>query len=294
MSLESGQRAEPMSRGRHAAAGTESGADRAAFDELGASILDGAAEGLLSAEADTQAARDAQAKQAETKAYEEAVKKAFGGKMGMADAGLPAICFLIVYTATNSLNPAVIGSVAVAVVMFVIRLLRKETLQHALSGLFGVLVCAAFAKFSGHAQNYYLPGILINLGSFLLFAGTALARWPIAGLMIGPITGEMTTWRQVPGRLRAFTNATWLLAGLFAVKLAVQVPLYLTHHTTALGVARLALGYPPYLACLYFAWQMIKNAPPPVMPVTDEDEAEETGDADRADNADNAAVPTAD
>lgn len=273
MSLESGQRAEPMSRSRHAAPGTE-----AVFDQIGAPVFDGATEGPLSEGEPTQAAKDAKAKEAEAKAYEDAVKKAFGGKMGMADAGLPAICFLIVYTATNSLNPAVIGSVAVALVMFVIRLLRRETLQHALSGLFGVLVCAAFAKFSGHAQNYYLPGILINAGSFLLFAGTALARWPIAGLMIGPITGEMTTWRRVPGRLRAFTNATWLLAGLFAVKLAVQVPLYLTHHTTALGVAKLALGYPPYLACLYFAWQMIKNAPPPVMPVTEDDETENSGD----------------
>lgn len=281
MSLESGQRAEPMSRARHAAPGTEADGGQPVLDGIGASILDGATHELLDgldAESRARAERDAQAKQAETKAYEDAVKKAFGGKMGMADAGLPAICFLIVYTATNSLNPAVIGSVAVAVVMFVIRLLRKETLQHALSGLFGVLVCAAFAKFSGHAQNYYLPGILINLGSFVLFAGTALVRWPIAGLMIGPITGEMTTWRHVPGRLRAFTKATWLLAGLFAVKLAVQVPLYLTHHTTALGVARLALGYPPYLACLYVAWQWIKNAPPPVMPVTDEDEDEEAAE----------------
>ncbi|NUP46503.1 MAG: DUF3159 domain-containing protein [Catenulispora sp.] len=240
---------------------------QAAFDGVMQSALDGAADDLSRAAAEeAQAQALAAAKEAEAKAYEDAVKKAFGGKMGMADAGLPAIVFLIVYTATNSLNPAVIGSVAVGVAMFAIRLLRRETLQHALSGLFGVLVCAAFAKFSGHAQNYYLPGILINLGSFVLFAGSALARWPIAGLMIGPITGEMTTWKQVPGRLRAFTNATWLLAGLFAVKLAVQVPLYLTHHTTALGVMRLVLGYPPYLACLYFAWQMIKNAPPPVMP----------------------------
>jgi len=265
MSLESGQRAESMS------------GERADLDEIGSRVFDGAADALLGEAAAAQAERDAQAKEAESKAYEDAVKKAFGGKMGMADAGLPAICFLIVYTATNSLNPAVIGSVAVAVVMFLIRLLRRETLQHALSGLFGVLVCAAFAKFSGHAQNYYLPGILINAGSFVLFAGTALIRWPIAGLMIGPITGEMTTWRQVPGRLTAFTKATWLLAGLFAVKLAVQVPLYLTHHTTALGVARLALGYPPYLACLYVAWQWIKNAPPPVMPATDEDDDEDEG-----------------
>lgn len=271
MSLESGQRAEPMSRGRHTAPGADAGGDAAVFDGVAQSAVDEAAEALLAADAERLEA----AKQAENKAYEDAVKKAFGGKLGMADAGLPAICFLIVYTATNQLNPAVLGSVAVAVVMFVIRLLRRETLQHALSGLFGVLVCAGFAKFSGHAQNYYLPGILINLGSFLLFAGTALARWPIVGLMIGPITGEMTTWRRVPGRLRAFTNATWLLAALFAVKLAVQVPLYLTHHTTALGVAKLALGYPPYLACLYFAWQMIKNAPPPVMP--DSDDADEDG-----------------
>jgi len=248
MSLESGQRAEPHAPSRPG--------DQAAFEQVMQSALDEAAQDLAH-----QAA-----KEAETKAYEEAVKKAFGGKMGMADAGLPAIVFLVVYTATNNLNPAVLGSVGVAVVMFLIRLLRRETLQHALSGLFGVLVCAGFAKFSGHAQNYYLPGILINAGSFLLFAGTALARWPIVGLMIGPITGEMTTWRTVPGRLRAFTNATWLLAALFAVKLAVQVPLYLTHHTTALGVMRLVLGYPPYLACLYFAWQMIKNAPPPVIP----------------------------
>ncbi|WP_194896942.1 DUF3159 domain-containing protein [Catenulispora pinisilvae] len=284
MSLESGQRAEPMSRARHAAPVADAGGDRSDFETVTGPALDDAAQDLLGGVPPEEQARLAAAKAAETKAYEDAVKKAFGGKMGMADAGLPAICFLIVYTATNSLNPAVIGSVAVGVVMFLIRLLRRETLQHALSGLFGVLVCAGFAKFSGHAQNYYLPGILINLGSFLLFAGTALIRWPIAGLMIGPITGEMTTWRRVPGRLRAFTKATWLLAALFAVKLAVQVPLYLTHHTTALGVARLALGYPPYLACLYVAWQWIKNAPPPVMPVTEDDEAGDD-EADKAEAA---------
>jgi len=271
MSLENGQRAEPMSRGRHAVPHTDVSGEQAVFEGVMSQALDGAVEDLAVDGAALGTEEHAAAKQAEAKAYEDAVKKAFGGKLGMADAGLPAICFLIVYTATNQLNPAVLGSVGVALVMFVIRLVRKQTLQHALSGLFGVLVCAAFAKFSGHAQNYYLPGILINAGSFLLFAGTALARWPIVGLMIGPITGEMTTWRGVPGRLRAFTNATWLLAALFAVKLAVQVPLYVTHHTTALGVMRLLLGYPPYLACLYFAWQMIKNAPPPVMPETDED-----------------------
>ena len=249
MSLESGQRAEVIRPGRQAEA---SGAtDGAASDGAGAAA--------------------ATAQRGVTEAHEEAIKQALGGRMGMADAGLPSICFLVVYAITNQLNSALAGAVGVAALMTVIRLVRRESLQHALSGMFGVLICAAFAKYTGHASNYYALGILINLGSFLLLTITALVRWPLVGLMIGPITGEMTTWRTVPGRMRAFTNATWLFAALFAVKLAVQVPLWLTNHTVALGVVKLALGYPPYLACMYFAWQMIKAAPPPVMPEPVED-----------------------
>src|SRR5689334_5427883 len=56
-------------------------------------------------------------KQAETQAYEDAVKKAFGGKKGMADVGLPALVFLIIYTATKQLTPALWASVGVAAVL---------------------------------------------------------------------------------------------------------------------------------------------------------------------------------
>jgi hypothetical protein len=206
------------------------------------------------------------AKQAETQAYEDAVKKAFGGKKGLADVGIPAAVFLVIYTATKDLTPALWASVAVAAALTVMRLLRKETLQHALSGLFGVLVCAAFAKFSGRPENYYLPGLLLNVGYGVVCVATAATRWPIVGLMLGPITGEMTAWRQVPGRLRAFTNATWILSAMFVLRVAVQTPLWLTHQTTALGITRLVMGYPLYLAALYFCWQIIKQAPAPVKP----------------------------
>ena len=208
----------------------------------------------------------ASAKQAETQAYEDAVKKAFGGKAGMADVGVPALVFLVIYTATKELTPALWASVGVALVMTVVRLVRRETLQHAVSGLLGVLVCAAVAKWSGRPENYYLPGLLLNLGYGAVCVLTASIRWPIVGLMLGPITGEMTAWRQVPGRMKAFTTATWILAGMFAARLAVQTPLWLAHQTTALGITRLVMGYPIYLAALYFCWQIIKQAPPPVKP----------------------------
>lgn len=201
---------------------------------------------------------------ATTAAYEAAVKKAFGGKMGMADVGLPALVFLIVYTASKQLTPSLWGSVGVALLLAVIRLVRRETLQHAVSGLFGVIVCAVFAKFTGRPENYYLPGLLTNLGYGLACLVSVLVRWPLVGLLLGPITGEMVSWRQVPGRQKAFTQSTLLLALLFFVRLAVQVPLWVSHQTTALGIARLVMGYPLYLPALYVCWQMIKAAPPPV------------------------------
>jgi len=217
--------------------------------------------------------RDA-AKQAETQAYEDAVKKAFGGKMGLADVGIPSLVFLVIYTATKQLTPALWGSIAVAVVLTIVRLFRKETLQHAVSGMLGVLVCAGVAKFSGRPQDYYLPGLFINVGYLAMCVVTAAVKWPVVGLMLGPITGEMVTWRQVPGRMRAFTMATWLLGAMFAFKLVVQVPLWMAGQTTALGIARLVMGYPLYLACLYVCWQIIKQAPPPLKPEPAEAESE--------------------
>ena len=58
----------------------------------------------------------------------------------------------------------------------------------------------------------------------------------------------------------------------------MQVPLWVAHQTTALGITRLVMGYPIYLPALYFCWQMIKQAPPPVKPV--EPAAEDADDSE--------------
>jgi hypothetical protein len=48
----------------------------------------------------------------------------------------------------------------------------------------------------------------------------------------------------VAERKRAYIKASWLLVGLFAFRLIVQYPLYKTGNLSALGTARLAMGYP--------------------------------------------------
>jgi hypothetical protein len=196
-------------------------------------------------------------------AYQESILGAFGGKRGLAETGLPSVVFIIVYTVTTSLNPSLWSAIAVAAVLTVVRLVQRDTLQHALGGLIGVAVCVAFAKYTGQAKNFYLPGVLLNIGEALLFIVSALVRWPIVGVVVGPITGEMTSWREQPERLKAFTVSTWLLAAMFALRVAIEVPLYLGNEITALGAAKVVLGYPLYLAVAFACWRIIRKAPLP-------------------------------
>jgi hypothetical protein len=201
--------------------------------------------------------------EARLEAYKESILANFGGKRGLTEAGLPSVVFIVVYTATRSLNTSLWSAVAVAAVLTVVRLAQRDKLQHAMSGLFGVVVCAAFAKYTGQAKNFYLPGVLMQIGEGILFSVSALVRWPLVGVIIGPITGEMMAWREHPERLRVFTIATWLLVGMFALRVAIEVPLYLANQLTALGAAKVVLGYPLYIAVLFVCWRVIKKAPLP-------------------------------
>jgi hypothetical protein len=200
---------------------------------------------------------------ADAQAYEDSLSKAFGGRRGLLDLGLPGLVFVAVYTPTRNMPVSLWASLGIAVIFTVIRLCRRETLQHALSGLIFVALCAFLAAHTGRPVNFFLPDVIINSVFLPVFALSALARWPIVGLMLGPITGENLAWRKAPARARAFTVATWLLAAVFAIRLAIEVPLYATNQVTALGVVHTITAYPLYAAAVYCAWRVIRKAPPP-------------------------------
>jgi hypothetical protein len=228
----------------------------------GAASGGGPSGGVVSEDAapDAAAGDDAQAR---AKAYEASILAAYGGRRGLAEIGLPTMVFVVIYTATTKLTPSLWAAVAISAVMAVWRLVKREKVQNAISGVLGVVICAVFARHTGQAKDFYLPGVLLNIGEALLFGVSALARWPVVGVVLGPITGEMMAWREHPERLRAFTRATWMLAAMFVFRVLIEVPLYLANQTTALGAAKVLLGYPLYLMVAFLCWQVIRKAPPP-------------------------------
>lgn len=189
------------------------------------------------------------------------VLAAFGGKKGLIDSGVPSIVFLIVFNVSDELRTALLASLIVSATLTIIRLARRDTLQHAISGFIGSLICAWFANRTGNASDLYIPKLLTNLayGSAYLIAN--LAGWPLLGLLLGPILGENLLWRHNPERKKAYIRASWLWVGLFFTRIAVQYPIYRSGNVNLLGTVNLAMGYPLFIATAYGSWMILKSVP---------------------------------
>ena len=189
------------------------------------------------------------------------VLAAFGGKKGLIDSGIPSVIFLVVFNVTDRLNSALFASIAISALLTIIRLARRDTIQHALSGFIGVLICAWFANRTGNASDLYIPKLLTNLGYGTVYLIANLAGWPVLGLMLGPILGENLKWRNHPERKRAYTMASWLWVVMFFTRIAVQYPIYRSGNVNLLGPVNLAMGYPLFIATAYGSWLILKSAP---------------------------------
>ncbi|CAA9463568.1 MAG: PROBABLE CONSERVED INTEGRAL MEMBRANE ALANINE AND LEUCINE RICH PROTEIN [uncultured Solirubrobacteraceae bacterium] len=188
--------------------------------------------------------------------------EAVGGPLGMAETSLPAVAFIVAYGVSGSdTDVAAAVAVGLALVLSVARLVKRESPRHALSGLIGVGFAAFIAARSGRAEDFFLPGLLLNAAYAAAFVVSIVVRRPLVGLIVGQLDGSASGWQIDRSRMRAFTKASWMWAGLFVLRLAVQVPLYLAGAVVALGVARTAMGLPLFALAIWLTWLMVRRTP---------------------------------
>jgi hypothetical protein len=186
--------------------------------------------------------------------------EALGGGRGIADSGLPAIAFVAAYTiGGNDLALAAWIAVGVAAVLTVVRVLRRETLQFALAGFAGVALAAFVADRTGRAEDFFLPGLLLNAAYASAYLISIAVRWPLIGVILETIEGRGRGWRADPNRMRLYSRASWIWVGVFATRLAVQLPLYLAGALVALGIARAAMGLPIFAIAIWFTYLVLKG-----------------------------------
>lgn len=181
-----------------------------------------------------------------------------GGLGGLVASTLPLVV-LIPVNAKWGLMPALASALVVALAVLVWRLVRKENLQPAIAGFVGVAIGAAIAYWTGSAKGYFLYGIWLSMVYAAAFVISIVVRWPAVGVVWKGINGEGMAWRKVPGALRAYDYATAAWAVVFLARFLVQDKLYDHGSATALGAAKLLMGWPLTALAVLFTVLMVRR-----------------------------------
>lgn len=208
------------------------------------------------------------------------VASAVGGWRGVIESAAPTLVFVVVMAVRPSaLVAALAASLAVSGAALAARLAQRQGLTQVLGGAVLAMVSAAWAWRSGEASNFYATGLLINAAWLAGCLLSLAAGRPLVGILMG-------LWRAAAGgsdaddavrsedaaaraaEHRRHRAATAVLAAMFALRLAVEVPLYLAGAAGvgALGVARLVLGLPLFALTAWFVWLLVRDPARPARP----------------------------
>ncbi len=110
------------------------------------------------------------------------VLEQLGGWRGMVDASLPTVAF-IVANSLGGLRAGIWAAIGAAVLVFALRLVRRESVQQAVSGLFGVAIAVGIAAASGQARDFFVPGLVRNVALGVVLLGSIAVRWPLVGVL---------------------------------------------------------------------------------------------------------------
>ena len=201
-----------------------------------------------------------------TAATKPALVEALGGKRGLIDSGLPAVVFVLVNSVvqafddrSTALNAAIVASIVSGVAIVVLRLVRKETLQQAISGFLGLAVAVFFARRSGEARGFFLPGIFINIAYGLVFVGSAVLGRPVVGYVYGALEGLDARWRADVRLRRTFAVASVGWSLVFASRAVVQAVLYAMDRPGLLAASKLLMGWPLTIGAVVLTMAYVKR-----------------------------------
>ena len=190
---------------------------------------------------------------------------AVGGKLGIAEATVPFVAFTTVWSLTDhNLLAGGIVAVGLTLALAIARILRRQTLQFAFSGVIGVAFGAFVANRTGNAEDFFLPGILINAGSAIAYLISIAVRRPLLGLIVSTLTQEGSSWYEDPDRRRAYTRASWIWVALFTFRLLIQLPLYLSGSVEILAVAKVITGLPLFALGLWLSYLYLRPTIGPI------------------------------
>ncbi|CAM5706011.1 hypothetical protein SANTM175S_05262 [Streptomyces antimycoticus] len=127
------------------------------------------------------------------------------------------------------------------------------------------LGCRSFATaMSGRPGAELDPGTrhAVTLGLAIAYILSAIFRFPLIGVLLGPMLKENLSWRTRRPRPVPCLHPLHLGVGADSARqVGGAVPALLVGDATRLGWVKVALGIPPFLLCVYLTWIFLRQGP---------------------------------
>jgi len=190
----------------------------------------------------------------------EEFRTVFAGRSNLIDSIVPPVIFLIV-NALLGFQVAMWGSLAIALLITVVRLGRRQSLRYALGGVGGVILAIVITQLLGRAEGYFLPGMVTGgltvIGCLVsVIAGRPLVAWTSYIARRWPLD-----WYWHPKVRPAYNEVTLAWAVFFALRLGLQWSLFQGQAAGLLAVIQVVTGWPATIALLvvsylYGTWRL--------------------------------------
>lgn len=201
-----------------------------------------------------------------TKEIIEELKSVLSGST--VDAILPPLVYVIA-NALFGLEAAVITAIVFAVLLGVIRLLRKQPWGYALGGIAGVALAAGLALITSNAASYFIPAIVSSGLFFLVTVISNLIGKPLAAWLSHVTRGWPLAWFWRKDVKPAYCEVTWIWGLFFAVRLSIQILLFVQGDAGTIAWMNTLLGWPVTIivlvvSYLFGIWRLRKLGGPGV------------------------------
>lgn len=187
----------------------------------------------------------------------------------------PPLLF-VVLVALRGLGTAALAALAFSGAVVAWRVLRGERFWLALAGAGGVVAGAGFAWWSGTAEGFFGPDVILSAAYAVAAVASIVGRRPLIAWASWLVYRWPRRWYWHPRVRPAYAEVTWVWAAFFAGRAGVQAVLYEQGAVGWLTAANLLTGLPVVVALLVFTywyvpWRLERLGAPDVAEFRDPD-----------------------
>ncbi len=175
------------------------------------------------------------------------------GKVGLFDTILPPVLFLVLNNFAG-FQVAMIGALGLAIVIGILRLLRRQSLVYALAGVGSVGLAIAVALLFGRSEGYFLPGIVNGGITVALAVASLLLHKPMVAWTSYLARRWPIDWYWHAQVRPAYSEVTLAWTIFFALRLWWQVALFQGQNVNQLTLVNTLTGWPATILLLIFSY----------------------------------------